>query len=168
MPQNATTSFADYQAAILHAAQHATAGNCLVFAANALSRLAELTSKSDEETLCAEEIEIHRQLRDIAATREYDIEKLGTLLDRATERSAEDDDHAIEIDPNIIQFWSALDAYRAYQTDQDADQISEISESIMNVLDYHFSENTPLDKWLDIPEIRQEFELQMKDLGASI
>ena len=161
-------SFSDYERAILKAVQSSTQEQRTVFVSGVLSRLTGLLGDDGEDTLNVEELEIHHQLLTMVKTKSIRKEALAPLLDRLTEIAEEDEDHAIDVDPNIVEFWSALENYRAYLSEASPEALASMSENIPNVLDYHYTDETPLSQWLQTPEIRQEFERQMDELGVRI
>lgn len=159
-------SFSDYQRVILKAVLSATEEQRATFISGVLSRLVGMLSDEDEDTLNAEELEIHHQLIAMVNSQSMDWNGLAQFLDRLTEIAEDDEDHAIDVDPNIVEFWSALENYRTYVSDALPAQLAHLSENILNILDYHYTDDTPLSQWLHTPQIRQELERQMRDLGA--
>lgn len=164
MPQ----SFSDYEQLILNAVQGSTDEQRAAFISGVLSRLVGLLNDEDEESLNEEELEIHHQLLTMVTSKAMDWKVLAQLLDRLTEIAEEDEDHAIDVDPNIVEFWSALGNYREYVAESSPEALRGISENILNVLDYYYTDDTPLSRWLETPEIRTEFERQMQELGARV
>ncbi|WP_339525452.1 hypothetical protein [Pseudomonas sp. EA_35y_Pfl2_R111] len=161
-------SFSSYKALIRKAIQDATFQQHSALISGVLLRFSRLLEASDVASLSSEQLELHKQLISMVQTNAMDLQNLRRFLHLATEISDSYEDHAIYIDPNVIQFWSALDSFSAYEADASPDQVASISESILNVLDYHYTGSTPLEQWLTTPEIRQELGLQLQDLGTRL
>lgn len=160
-------SFSDYERLIEKAVTNASEAQRSTFMQGVLSRFTKLLTDEDEETLNDEELQIQHQLLGIVNSSPINDAGLGGLLDRLTAISEENEDHAADIAPNIIEFWSALDSYRAYKADDAPENLTGMSENILNVLDYLHTGDMPLDRWLETPQIRQEFNQQLEELGAS-
>ena len=152
------------------AAFAAGAGQADVFSRSLLRRLALAVDDSDQGTLLEEERQIHGALLSMIGSGPIDPTRLGRLLDRTTEPAKEDEDHATGIDPAIVPLWSALvwsalDSDRLYLSDGGPGHLCSMSENMMNVLDFKCHDG-PLGRWLDTPEIGDEFDVQHLDLDA--
>ncbi|MCW8875900.1 MAG: hypothetical protein OQK04_19250 [Kangiellaceae bacterium] len=85
----------------------------------------------------------------------------GLILDQLTEIAEADEEHAIEMDLEFVEFLCALDNWRALLDSGERVFAASVSENMMNILDYRFVEDTSLEEWLSIEAIREEFEKQI-------
>ncbi|TQV80250.1 hypothetical protein [Aliikangiella coralliicola] len=90
----------------------------------------------------------------------------GNLLDELTQIAEEDDEHAIEMEMEFVEFLCVMDNWRILLETGNKEAAKAVSENLMNILDYRYVESTSLEEWLSVDEVYDEFEKQKKFLSA--
>lgn len=155
-------SFSHYQEAIKAAVEACRDDEKLnLFCYEVVSRILPFVDEADFSDLYESEISHLTILRQAAENSVIDWEMAGKSLDELGKIDEEDEEHALDMDGSIVEFLCALDNWRGFCETKNKDSICGISENLMNILDFNFVEDTPLEKWLTVPEINTEFNKQI-------
>lgn len=125
-------------------------------------RIIPFVDRADKSNLWPRELELISNLADMVRHQHPDWKYIGDALQEITKIAEEDEVHAIEIDGDLVEFLSALHNWREVVVSGNKGAAAAVSENIMNILDFHFVENTPLEQWLSVSEIHDELEMQLK------
>ena len=158
--------FNDYETRINEAVAAASPEQAETFALGVLRRMLPFVAQAEREALLEEEAQLLDQALAMVESGDLDVPELAQLLDRLTELGEDDDERVIDIHGDITEFLAALDWYRQYREDGDRESLAGISAGILNILDFYHSEDDG-DDWLEVPELRSEFDAQMAALGAA-
>ena len=158
--------FNDYETRINEAVAAASPEQAETFALGVLRRMLPFVAQAEREALLAEEAQLLDRAMAMVTSGELDVPELERLLDRLTELGEDDDERVIDIHGDITEFLVALDCYCQYRAEGDRESLAGISAGILNILDFYHSEDDG-DDWLEVPELRHEFDAQMAALGAT-
>jgi hypothetical protein len=135
------------------------------FARDVLRQFLPYVENADKSGQWDEELKLIEMLADTVRSGEFSIAAIEAALRRFHELAQEDEVHATETDSDIVDFLCALESFVALECKQDSHAAAHISESLMNILDRYFTDDTPLSEWLRTPEIRKEFDRQLAVLA---
>lgn len=123
-------------------------------------RILPFVEKADETSLFDEELIMVNKLKLMIKLPKMNWFEAKTYLGKLTEIAEQHDEHAIEIDEDIIGFLCALDSWSIFANTYDKSSVENVSEAMMNILDSYYIDQVSLEDWLSVPQIMREFELQ--------
>ena len=131
------------------------------FCIDVLQRISTLIKGISQSHLNSLEKERINSLTSMVKSGEINWTEIGQILDQLAEIAEADEEHAIEMDLEFVEFLCSLDNWRALADTGDRAFAASVSENMMNILDNRFVEDTSLEEWLSVEEINEEFEKQI-------
>ena len=158
------TSYDDYRSHLERVLAGKSLSTQREFGRSVLRRMLPYVENADKDALWEEEKALIESATETVRSGSFDTSEIERVLKRFETLTQEDEVHAIETDGDIVDFLCGLESLVALERDRDTRAAGCISESMMNILDHHFTEETPLSAWLTTPEIKNEFGQQIEFL----
>ena len=158
------TSYDDYRKHLAHVLAGKSLSTQREFGRSVLGRMLPHVDNADKDALREEEKMLIASVTETVRSGSFDMIEIERVLKRFETLAQEDDVHAIETDGEIVQFLCGLEGLVALERQQVRQAAARISESLMNILDHHFTKETLLSSWLTTPEIKNEFDQQIEFL----
>jgi hypothetical protein len=155
------SSFEHYQKTITAAIAKHSDEKLNAFCHDVILRMLPYVEKADKSNLYPAEIAIYQQLGEMVKTGAIDWQLVSQLLAEQTELDETDEDHAQEIDNDLLWFLCAMDDWLNFSSNKEKSSVESISEHLMNILDYYFVENVTLEDWVSVPQIATEYATQL-------
>jgi hypothetical protein len=158
------TSYDDYRSYLTRVLAEKSLSTQREFGWSVLERILPYVEKANKDALWDEERMLVESAAETVRSGSFDIIEIERIVKRFETLAQEDDVHAIETDSDIVDFLCGLESLVALERQRDTQAAARISESLMNILDQYFTEETPLSAWLTTPEIKNEFDQQIEFL----
>jgi hypothetical protein len=158
-------SFKHYQQTISTAITSQSDKKLNAFCHDVILRMLPYVQNADKSDLYPAEINIIEQLFVMAKSTDVNWQIAGQLLAEQTALDEADEDHAQEMDGDLIGFLCAMDNWQLFNATQNKSAVEGVSENMMNILDYYFADGA-LEDWLSVPEIATEYAAQMAFLNS--
>ena len=161
METSAKLSFSDYQKEISKTIDFCNNEKLNLFCHDVVSRMLPFVDAADVSNLFESEVSLLNTLRQQVENYPVDWVVVNTCLDSLTEISEQDEDHAQDMNFDIVEFLCALDNWRNFHQTVNKNAVCSMSENLMNILDYYFIGDTNLENWLTVTELNIEFNKQI-------
>jgi hypothetical protein len=154
-------SFQNYQEEIRTLVETCSDEKLDLFCREIVSRILPFVHEADTSDLYETEINFLEILQQEVEKYPIEWKIVNKCLDKLTEINEDDEDHGMNIDHSIVEFLCALDNWRLFNDTRNKVAVCGVSENFMNVLDYNFTSEVSLERWLIVPEINAEYNKQI-------
>lgn len=159
MPED--LSFSYYQEKIGTAVNACSDEKLNLFCCKIISQILPFVHEADTSDLYESEVNLLKILQQEVEKYPPDWKVMSQCLDKLTEINEDDEDHGLDMDHSVVEFLCALDNWKTFNETGNKVAVSKVSENLMNILDYNFTGDVSINKWLSVPEIGEELNKQI-------